>query len=38
LGKGRVLVLGFIDGAQEIPTHDANIGTSGTPSVDWLFY
>jgi hypothetical protein len=38
LGKGRVLVLGFIDGAQEIPTHDANIGTSSTPSVDWLFY
>jgi hypothetical protein len=38
LGKGRVLVLGFIDGAQEIPTHDANIGTNGTPSVDWLFY
>ncbi len=38
LGKGRVLVLGFIDGAQEIPTHDANIGTNGKPSVDWLFY
>ncbi len=38
LGKGRVLVLGFIDGAQEIPTHDANIGTAGKPSVDWLFY
>lgn len=38
LGKGRVLVLGFIDGAQEIPAHDANIGTNGTPSTDWLFY
>lgn len=38
LGKGRVLVLGFIDGNQEIPTHDANIGTNGTPATDWLFY
>lgn len=38
LGKGRVLVLGFMDGTQEIPTHDANIGTNGSPSVDWLFY
>jgi len=38
LGKGRVLILGFIDGTQEIPTHDASIGTSGTPSTDWLFY
>ena len=38
LGKGRVLVLGFIDGNQEIATHDANIGTNGTPSTDWLFY
>lgn len=38
LGKGRVLVLGFIDGGQEIPTHDANIGTNGTPATDWLFY
>ena len=38
LGKGRVLVLGFIDGNQEIPTHDANIGTNGVPAIDWLFY
>ncbi len=38
LGKGRVLILGFIDGNQEIPTHDAGIGTNGKPSVDWLFY
>jgi hypothetical protein len=38
LGKGRVLVLGFIDGTQEIPTHDANIGTNGIPATDWLFY
>jgi hypothetical protein len=38
LGKGRVLVLGFIDGNQEIPTRDANIGTGGKPVTDWLFY
>lgn len=38
LGKGRVLILGFIDGNQEIPTHDANIGTKGVPAIDWLFY
>jgi hypothetical protein len=38
LGKGRVLVLGFIDGNQEIPTHDAGVGVTGTPAMDWLFY
>lgn len=38
LGKGRVLILGFIDGNQEIPTHDANIGTNGKAAIDWLFY
>lgn len=38
LGKGRVLILGFMDGNQEITTHDAGIGASGSPAVDWLFY
>ena len=38
LGRGRVLVLGFADSNQEIPTHDANIGTKGAPMPDWLFY
>ncbi len=40
LGKGIVLVLGFIDGDLEIPTHDAGIasGTRGELPVDWLFY
>jgi hypothetical protein len=38
LGKGRVLVLGFMDGKQEIPTHDANVGIKGPPTPDWLFY
>lgn len=38
LGKGRVLVLGFIDGSVEIPTHDAGVGATGTPAMDWLFY
>lgn len=38
-GKGQVLILGFIDGNQEIITHDAGIGSpeAGKP-VDWLFY
>ncbi|MEI7422202.1 MAG: glycoside hydrolase family 20 zincin-like fold domain-containing protein [Prolixibacteraceae bacterium] len=38
LGRGRVLVLGFMDGKQEIPTHDANVGIKGPPTPDWLFY
>jgi hypothetical protein len=38
LGKGRVLILGFIDAYQEIATHDAGIGINGTPAIDWLFY
>lgn len=39
LGVGRVLILGFIDGNQEIQTHDAGITNAeeGVP-VDWLFY
>ncbi|WP_346857743.1 hypothetical protein [uncultured Draconibacterium sp.] len=39
LNKGRVLILGFIDGKVEIETHDAGITTSedGVP-IDWLFY
>ena len=39
LGKGRVLVLGFIDGSEEIEIHDAGLTdkTDGIP-VDWLFY
>jgi hypothetical protein len=39
LGKGRVLILGFIDGDEEIPIHDAGITQDeGGPAVDWLFY
>ncbi len=39
LGKGRVLILGFIDGNKTIRIHDAGITDSKTPkSVDWLFY
>jgi hypothetical protein len=38
LGKGRVLILGFMDGTREIATHDAGVGASGTPAIDWLFY
>ncbi len=39
LGKGRVLILGFIDADTEIPVHDAGISVEkdGVP-VDWLFY
>jgi hypothetical protein len=39
LGKGQVLILGFIDGSQEIVTHDAGIVGTGTgKAIDWLFY
>ena len=39
LGKGRVLILGFIDGDEEIFVHDAGITEGGKEtSVDWLFY
>ncbi len=38
LGKGNCLVLGFIDGGQEINTYDAGIGVEDGAGVDWLFY
>lgn len=39
LGKGRVLILGFIDGNEEISIHDAGITKDENgPAVDWLFY
>ncbi len=39
LGKGRVLILGFIDGNEEIKIHDAGVGgTEDGAAVDWLFY
>lgn len=39
LGKGRVLILGFIDGNEDIVIHDAGItNTEDGMAVDWLFY
>jgi len=39
LGKGRVLILGFIDGNEEIAIHDAGMTRDKNgPAVDWLFY
>lgn len=38
LGKGIVLILGFMDGNQNIITHDAGMGENSEVSVDWLFY
>ncbi len=39
LGKGRVLILGFIDGDEDIVIHDAGItNTEDGMAVDWLFY
>ena len=39
LGKGIVLILGFMDDSQKISVRDAGIGTSDeNASVDWLFY
>lgn len=38
LGKGQVLLLGFIDDDQEIVTHDAGIGAGNLAPIDWLFY
>lgn len=39
LGKGQVLVLGFIDGKEEILTHDAGLTSLGAgATADWLFY
>jgi hypothetical protein len=38
LEKGIVLLLGFMDGNQEIGTYDAGIGVGEEKSIDWLFY
>lgn len=39
LGRGRVLILGFIDGNEIIPIHDAGMTDSEDGvAVDWLFY
>ncbi|MBK0370904.1 alpha-d-galacturonidase [Flavobacterium agrisoli] len=39
LGKGRVLVLGFIDGNQTINSRDVGfIGKDDVQAADWLFY
>ncbi|WP_372772589.1 hypothetical protein [Mangrovibacterium sp.] len=39
LGKGRVLILGFMDAGQEIEIHDAGmVDDPNGPAVDWLFY
>ncbi len=40
LGKGLVLILGFIDGNHELVTRDAGVGVGpgAASSVDWLFY
>lgn len=38
LNKGLVLLLGFIEGEQEIKTFDAGIGTEKGAAIDWLFY
>lgn len=39
LGKGCVLILGFIDGKLTIPIHDAGMTEDENgPAVDWLFY
>ncbi|MGF7140591.1 alpha-d-galacturonidase [Roseimarinus sediminis] len=38
LNPGRVMILGFIDGNEEIEIHDAGIGVEGDGlPVDWLF-
>jgi hypothetical protein len=39
LGKGKVLVLGFIDASQNINSRDVGyIGKDDKEAVDWLFY
>ena len=39
LGKGIVMILGFIDGTQNIITRDAGIGgKENIEGIDWLFY
>ncbi|GAA0540559.1 hypothetical protein LX66_2360 [Chitinophaga japonensis] len=37
LGKGACLILGFMDGRQEIPAYDAGLGAAGAQKLDWLF-
>lgn len=39
LGEGVCLILGFMDGTQEIKSHDAGLsGEAFRRGVDWLFY
>jgi hypothetical protein len=38
LGKGLVMLLGFIDGSKPVETYDAGIGHGDLHAVDWLFY
>ena len=38
LDKGLCLILGFIDGLQEINTYDAGKGMEDGSGIDWLFY
>jgi len=39
LGPGIALILGFMEGEQEIQIHDAGItGVDGKLPIDWLFY
>lgn len=39
LGKGRVLIFGFIDANQELKSRDVGlIGVEDKEAVDWLFY
>lgn len=39
LGKGIVLILGFMEGGQKIPMRDAGIGSDDKlEGIDWLFY
>ncbi|WP_213087005.1 alpha-d-galacturonidase [Chitinophaga agrisoli] len=37
LGKGNCLVLGFMDGTQDITTYDGGLGADNVKSLDWLF-
>ncbi len=38
LDKGIALILGFMDGTQEIATHNAGNGQNDGTPIDWLFY
>jgi hypothetical protein len=39
LGKGRVLIFGFIDANQKVTSRDVGlIGDDEKEAVDWLFY